>query len=72
MYQALNPLPTCFYPCAEPVDKHGKGKTKKVYDQPATPSGYAKIPTGKNHGQNFNVRFSGFQSDFCVKLHDSV
>jgi hypothetical protein len=39
VYQVLNPLLNYFYPCAKLVDKtrNAQGKTKKVYDQPATP-----------------------------------
>jgi hypothetical protein len=39
VYQVLNPLLNFFYPCTKLIDKtrDAQGKTKKVYDQPATP-----------------------------------
>ena len=39
VYSVLNPLLNYFYPCTKLVDKirDASGKTRKVYDQPATP-----------------------------------
>jgi hypothetical protein len=39
VYRVLNPLLNYFYPCTKLVDKRqdARGKTRKVYDQPATP-----------------------------------
>jgi hypothetical protein len=39
VYRILNPLLNYFYPCTKLIDKtrDKKGKTRKVYDQPATP-----------------------------------
>ncbi|MDR2245426.1 MAG: hypothetical protein LBE17_01930 [Treponema sp.] len=73
VYRILNPLLNYFYPRTKLIDKtrDGKGKTKKVYDQPATP--YERLLARDDVGEEAKERLkAGRKRLNIVRLQDAL
>jgi hypothetical protein len=73
VYRILNPLLNYFYPCTKLVDKtrDEKGKTRKVYDQPATP--YERLLARDDVSEEVKERLkAGRKRLNIVRLQDAL
>jgi dephospho-CoA kinase len=73
VYRILNPLLNYFYPCTKLVDKtrDAQGKTRKVYDQPATP--YERLLARDDVSEEVKERLkAGRKGLNIVRLQDAL
>jgi hypothetical protein len=73
VYRILNPLLNYFYPCTKLIDKtrDAQGKTRKVYDQPATP--YERLLARDDVSEKVKERLrAGRKRLNIVRLQDAL